>query len=110
VVPVTGTTDTLPHWADADARPDGVDFETTLPGGEQDRLYSLETPAEMLKLVSRVFWHVDTSPESLSSQRVADADDAGSAHAVGFEARTAGDPAHRMPPSGLPYRTIGAGG
>ncbi len=104
IVPVTGILDTAAHWAEDDARPGGTDFETTLPGGEQDRLYSLETPAEMLKLVSRVFWLVDTSPESLSAQRTADPDEAGSADDVGFEGRS--DPAHRMPPSALPYRTI----
>lgn len=114
IVPVTGVLDSVDHWADADARPAGTDFETTLPGGEQDRLYSLETPEEMLKLASLVFWHLDSSPESISREQRA-GPEAGS-HAdgestsvedIGFEARTdEGAPVHPMPPSALPYRTI----
>lgn len=107
IIPATGELDTVDHWAEVEGRPDAPDFETTLPGGEQDRLYSLESPAEILKLASRVFWQVDSSPETLSSQQRVDASRAGSAEDVGFESRTEeGDPAHRMPPSALPYRTI----
>ncbi|HUG41807.1 MAG TPA: hypothetical protein VMM12_15060 [Longimicrobiales bacterium] len=59
VIPVTGVPDDVPHWADVDARPGGKDFETTLPGGEMDHLYSLETPAEILKLASLCFRRLD---------------------------------------------------
>lgn len=59
VVPATGVLDHEDHWADIDARPDGTDFETTLPGGEMDELYSIETPAEVLKLTSLCFWKLD---------------------------------------------------
>ncbi|MFO7894621.1 MAG: hypothetical protein R6U63_12870 [Longimicrobiales bacterium] len=59
VVPATGVLDTEDHWAETDARPDGTDFETTLPGGEMDELYSLETAAELLKLASLCFWKLD---------------------------------------------------
>ena len=59
VVPATGALDAEPHWADVDARPDGTDFETTLPGGEMDRLYSIQSAAELLKLASLVFWELD---------------------------------------------------
>ena len=59
VVPATGVLDTEPHWAEIDARPDGTDFETTLPGGEMDELYSIETAAEVLKLASLCFWKLD---------------------------------------------------
>lgn len=59
VVPATGVPDGEPHWAGIDARPDGTDFETTLPGGELDRLYSIETAAEILKLASLCFWRLD---------------------------------------------------
>jgi hypothetical protein len=55
VVTTTGMTDTEPHWGDVDARPGGRDFATTLPGGELDRLYSVETAAELLKLASLCF-------------------------------------------------------
>jgi hypothetical protein len=59
VVPATGVLDDVDHWADTDARPDGADFETTLPGGEMDRLYSVENAAELLKLASLCFWELD---------------------------------------------------
>lgn len=42
-------------WANEDARPGSTDFATTLPGGELERLYSVETTAELLKLASRCF-------------------------------------------------------
>jgi hypothetical protein len=53
VVAATGVADVRPHWADVDARSDGPDFASTLPGGEIDRLYSVETTDELLKLASR---------------------------------------------------------
>lgn len=56
VVPATGVLDTETHWAEVDARPGGTDFETSLPGGEMDELYSIETAAEVLKLASLCFW------------------------------------------------------
>lgn len=59
VVPATGVLDDEPHWAAIDARPDGTDFETTLPGGELDELYSIGTAAEVLKLASLAFWELD---------------------------------------------------
>ena len=59
VVPATGVLDDVDHWAEVDARPEGDDFETTLPGGEMDELYSVETAAEVLKLASLCFWHLD---------------------------------------------------
>jgi hypothetical protein len=58
VVSATGVLDTERHWVDVDGREDGRDFETDLPGGELDRLYSIETTAELLKLASRSFWHL----------------------------------------------------
>jgi hypothetical protein len=57
VVTAAGSPD--PHWADVDARPGVTDFATTLPGGELDRLYSVETTAELLKLASRCFRALD---------------------------------------------------
>lgn len=63
VVPATGVLDTEPHWADINARPDGTDFETSLPGGEMDQLYSIETAAEVLKLASLCFWKLDPTTD-----------------------------------------------
>lgn len=59
VIPATGVLDDEPHWAEVDARPDGTDFETTLPGGELDELYSIASAAEALKLASLAFWELD---------------------------------------------------
>lgn len=59
VVTATGEVGADPHWADVDARPGVSDFATTLPGGELDRLYSVETTAELLKLASRCFLALD---------------------------------------------------
>lgn len=59
VIPATGVLDDEPHWAEVDGRPGGTDFETTLPGGEMDELYSIESAAEALKLASLTFWELD---------------------------------------------------
>lgn len=59
VVPATGVLDHERHWAEVDARAGGRDFETTLPGGELDRLYSITSAAELLKLGSLCFWELD---------------------------------------------------
>lgn len=61
IVTATGVLDDEPHWAETKGRPEGPDFETTLPGGELDRLYSIETAAELLKLASLCFWELDPS-------------------------------------------------
>ena len=63
VVPATGVLDTESHWAEIDARPEGTDFETNLPGGEMDELYSIETAAEVLKLASLCFWMLDPATQ-----------------------------------------------
>lgn len=59
VVSATGVLDDEPHWAELDARPGGTDFETTLPGGELDELYSIQSAGEVLKLASLAFWELD---------------------------------------------------
>lgn len=59
VVPATGILGDEPHWAEVTGREDGEDFRTALPGGEIGRLYSIETAAELLKLATRAFRHLD---------------------------------------------------
>lgn len=54
----------LQHWADVQARHDGSDFANLLPGGELQNYYALATQAEVLKLASLCFWHLDTRGES----------------------------------------------
>jgi len=49
------------RWVDARVREEGRDFETTLPGGEVERLYSLEAAGEVLKLVARFFAFAGTA-------------------------------------------------
>ncbi len=46
------------HWADLIAREHGEDFANVLPGGELTGLRALVNTAEVLKLVSRVFWNL----------------------------------------------------
>ena len=47
-------------WMTRPAREEGEDFATTLPGGELDRLYSLETAGEVVKLAARILAHAVT--------------------------------------------------
>jgi len=42
-------------WLDVDARGDGHDFESDLPGSEIEGLYALRTAGEALKLLARFF-------------------------------------------------------
>ncbi len=94
VVPAEGVLDDVEHWANVAGRDGGgEDFESTMPGGELDRLYSLETTAEVLKLASLCFWQVSAHPESLGAQERPD------------PAADAGDRT-RMPPSDLPFRRV----
>jgi hypothetical protein len=82
----------LGHWADADARPEGRDFENILPGGELRRLYGLVTEGEALRLISLLFWHAATFPGAIGEE----------------EAPPAAEPASPwdLPPTALPYRRI----
>lgn len=97
VIPAEGVLDDVEHWANAVGREGGAaDFESTMPGGELDRLYSLETTTEVLKLASLCFWQVAAHPESLGAREHADP-----------EAET--DDPTRMPPSVLPFRRIAHG-
>lgn len=52
------------RWLEATVRPDGDDFATTLPGGELEGLYSLETAGETLKLLARAFSYLEAYPET----------------------------------------------
>lgn len=56
------------EWSTVQVREEGDDFETTLPGGELDRLYSVETAGEVLKLVARVLWYMDTAPGAVGKE------------------------------------------
>ena len=69
VVPVSAVVPEDPgHWADAEGRLEGDDFANVLPGGELDRLLSVTTPLEALKLASRLFHHIAEHPESVEAE------------------------------------------
>lgn len=86
----------LGHWADADARPGGEDFSNILPGGELQGWYALVTELEVLKLTSRIFWHLAVNPDALGEPEQAEGSPSPSPHT--------------FPPSALPFRRIhGAG-
>jgi len=53
----------------------GPDFETTLPGGELEGLYSLETAGEALKLVARLFQYLSEVPAALTAREPASGGD-----------------------------------
>lgn len=50
------------HWGDAQARDDATDFANILPGGELRNYHGIETMGEVLKLLSRCFWHMAQHP------------------------------------------------
>jgi hypothetical protein len=54
-------------WITGTGRPPGggADFETTLPGGELGRLYSIETAGELLKLTARALALAESIPGTL---------------------------------------------
>lgn len=81
------------HWADADARPGGRDFENVLPGGELRELYAIITPTEALKAFSRIAWYAARHPGAARE-------------AVAGEAAGATSP-HEFPASALPYVRLG---
>ncbi|HUE77155.1 MAG TPA: hypothetical protein VMM83_04370 [Longimicrobiales bacterium] len=94
VIPAEGVLDDVAHWANVAGREGGAaDFESTMPGGELDRLYSLETTAEVLKLASLCFWHISAHPETLGAREQAD------------PAADPGDP-KRLPYSTLSFRRV----
>ncbi len=47
-------------------RPEGKDFQSSLPGAELENLYALEAGAEAVKLAMRVFWYLDVFPASVA--------------------------------------------
>jgi hypothetical protein len=52
-------------WLGVDARGDGGDFASSMPGGEIDALYEVRTSGEILKLLGRFFAYAESVPEAL---------------------------------------------
>ena len=57
--------ETAGEWLTAPGRASGREFENVLPGGELSGLYSILTTTEALKLVGRILWYLETSPEAV---------------------------------------------
>lgn len=93
VVPADGDPRDEAEWAAASPREGGARFQSTMPGGELDRLYSLETTAEVLDLASRCFRLISDRPETLGPQEHTD------------PARTTAGPGS-VPLSALPFRRV----
>lgn len=55
-----------PTWLETRIRSGERDFESTLPGGELDRLYSLEAAGEVLKLLARLFRYLELFPDAVT--------------------------------------------
>jgi hypothetical protein len=56
-----------PDWLTLDARGDGSDFVSALPGAELDRLYAVQSSGEVLKLLARFFVYAAERPRALES-------------------------------------------
>lgn len=103
------------EWLRVRVRDEGDDFETTLPGGEIDRLYSVETAGEVLKLLARVFWYLKAFPEAVEGPvRPQDGAEAATGEGEGADADDEGgvkaDVQGGVPSSRLPYHRIGLSG
>ncbi len=61
------------EWLHQAMRDDGVDFASSLPGAELDNLYSFQSAGEVLKLLIRVFSHVEGIPPTSGVAGVAGA-------------------------------------
>lgn len=83
-------------WAEAGGRDGGSDFENILPGGEISGLYSVLTVGEVLKLLGRILWYIDTYPSDVSAE-------------VTAEPARADDLPGALRPSRLPYRLVTLG-
>lgn len=55
-----------PIWMTAQVREGGEDYEGALPGGDLDRLYSVEAVGELLKLIARFFGYAAARPDALT--------------------------------------------
>lgn len=53
------------EWLLATLRDQGVDYASTLPGGDLEELYSFTNAGEVLKLLARLFAHVRAHPEAV---------------------------------------------
>ncbi len=93
-LPVAG----MAEWGAARVRGEGEDFASTLPGGELEHLYSVETHGEVLKLLARVLWYVECHPDRMSPPSPAASEESDLGRAAGDEV---------LPPAtALPHRRV----
>ena len=60
---------TAGEWAATRVRTETEDFSSSLPGAEQEHLYSIEAGAEAVKLAMRVFWYLDSFPGAVTGDQ-----------------------------------------
>lgn len=53
-------------WMTTQVRKGAEDYASALPGGDLDRLYSVETAGELLKLIARFFGYAAARPDALT--------------------------------------------
>lgn len=58
-------------WLEADMRSGAADYQSELPGHDLDRLYSVETAGEVLKLLARFFAYMECTPAAVAAASVA---------------------------------------
>ena len=93
-------------WLRADARDEGADFASTLPGGELGGLYSVQTAGELFKLVARFFAYVASVPEASSPRPGRPPEATGPDGDTDAESGPEGQGPRR---SALPYMAVGLG-
>lgn len=81
------------EWASSNVRTEGDDFQSFLPGADQEGLYSLQAGAEAVKLAMRLFWYLDSFPASVGG--LGEGDDGQDLPGDGPDG--SGPPASRLP-------------
>ena len=65
------------EWAHMAVRESGEDFSSSLPGAELEGLYSIEAAGELVKLVGRFLWYLDSFPGTVTGGEPGAADGVG---------------------------------
>ena len=97
--------DEAAEWLSAQVREGSQDFASTLPGGEMEQLYSVETAGEVLKLLGRAFWYMERFPGAVEGPL--DPPASGGEGTAAAEEAGAASPAQGGVSSRLPFRRIG---
>ncbi len=87
----------IPRWIREKVRVEGPDFATTLPGGDLDRLYSVTTVGEVLKLTARVLGYWASVPGALGKRETPVRPSDASETEVERQPSATGSPASTLP-------------